>query len=165
MTSTTIAMTDALAFYAEQKNWRSSSTGFALQYDPDPRPIDVDHGKLASAALEDVQVEPVAWRYRRSTGDLCEWHTTTSRSIACMSNIHEPLFATPQEAAPGMDDKNIANRLDRWFIEGLHAADLRLCPYNEDTLPEKWWMRGCNHAIMLKQKEACLLYTSDAADE
>jgi len=55
---------------------------------------------------------------------------------------------------PGMDDKNITNRLDRWFVEGLHSGDLARCPYAEDTISRKWWMRGCNHAILLEREPA-----------
>src|SRR3990167_6087429 len=57
---------------------------------------------------------------------LVEWMVTATPGL---------LYAAPQEAAaPGMDDTNIANRLDRWFIEGLHAADLDQYPYEEDTI-------------------------------
>jgi len=47
----------ALQFYAEAKNWSTTSTGFAAQYDPEPRPIDVDHGAQAKAALELIPLE------------------------------------------------------------------------------------------------------------
>lgn len=29
----------ALGFYADPRNWKSPSTGFAAQYDPEPSPI------------------------------------------------------------------------------------------------------------------------------
>lgn len=45
------AMREALVFYAEQDNWRSPSTGFALQYDPEPPPIQRDRGERAARAL------------------------------------------------------------------------------------------------------------------
>jgi hypothetical protein len=41
----------ALAFYAEPGNWLSPSSGFALQYDPDPSPLDADRGELARLTL------------------------------------------------------------------------------------------------------------------
>ena len=44
---------DALAFYAEEKNWESPSSGFALQYDPEPSPINNDRGKRARGILEE----------------------------------------------------------------------------------------------------------------
>jgi hypothetical protein len=43
--------TDALAFYANPDNWRSPSTGFAAQYDPEPSPVDKDQGERARVAL------------------------------------------------------------------------------------------------------------------
>ena len=55
-------------------------------------------------------------------------------------------------ASDGMDGDNIARRLDRWFVEGLHASDFSQCPYKADTLADKWWRRGCNHAIMIAAK-------------
>jgi hypothetical protein len=47
---------DALAFYAEEKNWRSPSEGFALQYDPRPSPV-IERGKwkFAKAVLDQVK--------------------------------------------------------------------------------------------------------------
>ena len=36
----------------------------------------------------------------------------------------------------------------------LHAADLDQYPYEEDTISRKWWMRGCNHAILLERAPA-----------
>ena len=41
----------AVRFYAEEKNWRSPSSGFALQYDPEPSPINKDRGNLARTTL------------------------------------------------------------------------------------------------------------------
>lgn len=41
----------ALSFYAEPKNWQSPSTGFALQYEREPSPVEKDRGKLASDAI------------------------------------------------------------------------------------------------------------------
>jgi|SRR5690242_2381016 len=41
----------ALALYAEPRNWHSPSTGFALQYDPEPSPVQRDRGDAARAAL------------------------------------------------------------------------------------------------------------------
>jgi hypothetical protein len=38
--STEEAMREALSFYADPANWRSPSSGFALQYDPEPSPVD-----------------------------------------------------------------------------------------------------------------------------
>lgn len=45
------AVIEALAFYAEPTNWQSPSSGFALQYDPEPSPINRDRGSKAAAAL------------------------------------------------------------------------------------------------------------------
>ena len=42
---------EALALYAEPKNWVTPSTGFAVQYDPEPSPVDADHGATARRAL------------------------------------------------------------------------------------------------------------------
>jgi len=46
-----------LNFYADKKSWVSISTGFALQYDPVPRPIDVDHGEKARNLLVKLTVD------------------------------------------------------------------------------------------------------------
>jgi hypothetical protein len=43
---------DALEFYALAKNWESPSTGFALQYDPEPSAISKDRGERALDALK-----------------------------------------------------------------------------------------------------------------
>jgi len=43
-TSFDALLADALAFYADEQNWRSPSRGFAAQYDPEPSPIDRDRG-------------------------------------------------------------------------------------------------------------------------
>lgn len=42
----------ALEFYACAQNWKSPSTGFALQYDPEPSAINKDHGERALEALK-----------------------------------------------------------------------------------------------------------------
>lgn len=42
----------ALRFYADENNWRSSSQGFALQYDPVIAAIHLDRGDKARGALE-----------------------------------------------------------------------------------------------------------------
>jgi hypothetical protein len=44
-------LVEALKFYASKDTYRSTSTGFALQYDPSPEPIQVDEGAKARAAL------------------------------------------------------------------------------------------------------------------
>ena len=41
----------ALEFYADSKNWRSPSSGFALQYDPQPPEVQRDSGRRALLAL------------------------------------------------------------------------------------------------------------------
>lgn len=46
-----VELETALAFYAKSENWISSSTGFALQYDPEPAPVQRDRGSLAMATL------------------------------------------------------------------------------------------------------------------
>ena len=45
------ALREALKFYATPANWMTPSTGFALQYDPEPSPISKDSGQRARAAL------------------------------------------------------------------------------------------------------------------
>ncbi len=45
-------LADALAFYATPSNWRTPSTGFAAQYDPEPSPIERDGGQRARIALQ-----------------------------------------------------------------------------------------------------------------
>jgi len=40
-----------IGFYAEQKNWQSPSSGFALQYDPTPSKIQTDWGEAARAFI------------------------------------------------------------------------------------------------------------------
>jgi hypothetical protein len=45
------AMETALAFYANSENWKSPSSGFALQYDPQPAPARADYGIRARQAL------------------------------------------------------------------------------------------------------------------
>lgn len=49
------ALTDALAFYANTDNWRSPSTGFAAQYDPEPSPVSKDGGQRAQLAMAAFQ--------------------------------------------------------------------------------------------------------------
>lgn len=44
-------LVDALAFYADSKNWQSPSSGFQAQYDPRPSPVSADHGIRARKAL------------------------------------------------------------------------------------------------------------------
>jgi hypothetical protein len=46
---------DALLFYYNPKNWRSRSTGFAAQYDPEPTEIEADGGRRAKEALKKLQ--------------------------------------------------------------------------------------------------------------
>jgi len=46
-----VELEKALAFYAKPENWSSSSTGFALQYDPEPAPVQRDRGSLAMTTL------------------------------------------------------------------------------------------------------------------
>jgi cell division septum initiation protein DivIVA len=43
--------TKVIGFYAEQKNWESPSSGFALQYDPTPSKIQTDWGEAARAFI------------------------------------------------------------------------------------------------------------------
>ena len=50
------AMREALAFYADPVSYRTTSTGWDVQYDPAPKPIMVDCGDRARAALR--QEEP-----------------------------------------------------------------------------------------------------------
>ena len=42
---------EALEFYAKESNYMSPSTGFVLQYDPEPAPIGKDRGDIARTAL------------------------------------------------------------------------------------------------------------------
>jgi hypothetical protein len=50
-----------LKFYAKPEHWNSPSTGFALQYDPEPSPIRRrgDY-KLAEQVLHTVKIEDYA---------------------------------------------------------------------------------------------------------
>lgn len=48
----------ALQFYADPKNWRSPSSGFAAQYDPEPSPVSKDAGKAAREALAWADPKP-----------------------------------------------------------------------------------------------------------
>lgn len=41
----------ALAFYADPANWKSPSTGFALQYDREPSPVEKDRGARAREVI------------------------------------------------------------------------------------------------------------------
>jgi len=45
------ALEEAVAFYADSKNWRSPSSGFAAQYDPSPSPVRADCGIRARNTL------------------------------------------------------------------------------------------------------------------
>ncbi|MBC7602749.1 MAG: hypothetical protein H7255_08840 [Ramlibacter sp.] len=47
----------------------------------------------------------------------------------------------------GLDGGHIADRIERWFVEGLYAADASKCPYTEATIAERWWRRGCNATL------------------
>ncbi len=40
-----------LEFYRNSNNWKSPSNGFALQYDPEPSPIQKDRGQKARSVL------------------------------------------------------------------------------------------------------------------
>lgn len=42
---------NVLKFYAAPINWKSPSSGFASQYDPEPSPADSDQGSRARVAL------------------------------------------------------------------------------------------------------------------
>ena len=44
-------VTEALEFYANEENWKSPSSGYALQYDPEPSPLQKDRGGRAKMAL------------------------------------------------------------------------------------------------------------------
>jgi hypothetical protein len=46
------SMREVLTFYGNRRNWLSPSTGFALQYDPEPSPLETDGGKRARAVLK-----------------------------------------------------------------------------------------------------------------
>lgn len=48
-------MEDALRFYGTEAHWHSSSTGFALQYDPEPSLIEADQGKRARRVLKEIR--------------------------------------------------------------------------------------------------------------
>jgi len=41
----------ALIFYADPTNWESPSTGFNLQYEPEPSPFQKDRGAIARSVL------------------------------------------------------------------------------------------------------------------
>ena len=43
----------ALEFYANRENWTSSSSGFALQYDPELSATEKDCGAIARIALKE----------------------------------------------------------------------------------------------------------------
>lgn len=49
----------------------------------------------------------------------------------------------------GKDGGHIAKRIERWYVEGLYSRDLSACSYNELTLAERWWRRGCNSAVRI----------------
>lgn len=44
-------MVDALEFYSNEATYKSPSSGFELQYDKRPAPIEADRGEKAKAAL------------------------------------------------------------------------------------------------------------------
>jgi len=44
-----------LEFYSNPNNWKSPSKGFALQYDPEPSPINIDRGTVARLAMRIIQ--------------------------------------------------------------------------------------------------------------
>jgi len=52
------ALEKALSFYADPANWKSPSTGFLLQYEPEPSRASQVRYSLAQAALN--QTEPPA---------------------------------------------------------------------------------------------------------
>lgn len=52
-------MLETLRFYADAANWRSKSTGFAAQYDPEPSAVDRDRGARARQALSEAPTRPM----------------------------------------------------------------------------------------------------------
>jgi len=46
-----LQMIEALRFYADPENWETPSTGFAVQYDPEPDAVGRDKGEKARAVL------------------------------------------------------------------------------------------------------------------
>lgn len=59
------ALLAAFEFYADQDNWHSVSTGFALQYDPVPSAIRTDWGAKAREALTAYRAQfPASWQGR-----------------------------------------------------------------------------------------------------
>jgi len=44
-----------LEFIADDKNWQSPSKGFALQYDPEPSPIEKDARRRARKLLKKMR--------------------------------------------------------------------------------------------------------------
>ena len=58
LTSALSDMQAELSFYADERNWRSPSTGFALQYDREPSPIQRDRGARARALLNRAAPTP-----------------------------------------------------------------------------------------------------------
>jgi hypothetical protein len=62
-------MLDTIQFYATEKNWHSRSTGMALQYDPEPSPIDRDkRGEVARTTLMILRETGVTAALREETG-------------------------------------------------------------------------------------------------
>ena len=62
----------ALKFYAHKENWRSKSSGFALQYDPELSETEKDRGLKAIAALKETT--PWPQDAERNHGvSFCEW--------------------------------------------------------------------------------------------
>ena len=41
-----------LAFYADEETYKSDSSGFQLQYDPNPAPIEKDRGEKARQLMK-----------------------------------------------------------------------------------------------------------------
>jgi hypothetical protein len=55
----------ALEFYANPDNWKSSSKGFALQYDTEPSAVDLDRGAKAKEAIEAAE-KPIGYLAHRN---------------------------------------------------------------------------------------------------
>ena len=51
-----VKILNVLSFYGLEKNYDTTSTGFAVQYDPEPSPIEKDHGKKARESIEVVSL-------------------------------------------------------------------------------------------------------------
>lgn len=48
---------EAIKFYADENNYKSSSTGFVLQYEPVSSPIEMDKGKQARNLIRKLNNE------------------------------------------------------------------------------------------------------------